>query len=90
MHPTPLRGLKIVRILKAGFSSTAFSIYQRGAGDGQAVGQLGGIMDEKVSLSQKLGLITKHWRPKAKGRRRAKRPEHQAGEVPRHVRLASP
>jgi hypothetical protein len=30
MHPTPLCGDKIVRILKAGCRSTAFPIYRRG------------------------------------------------------------
>jgi hypothetical protein len=39
MHPTPLRIDKIVRISKAGISSTAFPIYWCGAGDGQAVGR---------------------------------------------------
>ncbi len=37
MHPTPLRGPKIVGILEGGFRSTAFPIYWCGAGDGQPV-----------------------------------------------------
>ncbi len=37
MHSTPLSGDKIVAILKVGFQSTVFPIYQGGAGDGQAV-----------------------------------------------------
>jgi hypothetical protein len=34
----PLRVLKIAPILKSGFGSTDFSIYQRGAGEAQPVG----------------------------------------------------
>jgi len=39
MEPTPLRGDKIVAILKAGIGSTAFPIYQGGAAHAQAVGR---------------------------------------------------
>ncbi len=37
IQPTPLRGPKIVGILKIGFGSIAFPIYRSGAADGQAV-----------------------------------------------------
>jgi hypothetical protein len=37
---TPLRGRKIVRILKADFSSTAIPIYHCGAANAQHVGPL--------------------------------------------------
>jgi hypothetical protein len=39
MQPTPLRGPKIVAILKVGFTSTALPIYDGGAANVQAVGQ---------------------------------------------------
>jgi hypothetical protein len=37
MHPTPLRGLKIVAILDAIFCSTALPIYWCGAANAQIV-----------------------------------------------------
>jgi len=36
---TPLRGPKIVAILKAGFGPTVFPIYSGGAADGQPFGR---------------------------------------------------
>ena len=40
MHPTPLRGLKIVAILKGRLGSTLIAIYWSGAGDAQDVGRV--------------------------------------------------
>jgi hypothetical protein len=37
LHLTPLRGRKIVPILERSLSSTALPIYERGAGEAQAV-----------------------------------------------------
>jgi len=37
MQLTPLRGLKIIAILKAGLGPIVFPVYECGAADGQAV-----------------------------------------------------
>jgi len=44
IQPTPLRGPKIVAILKRSFGPTAFPVYHGGAADGQDVRRLGSVV----------------------------------------------